>query len=164
MTKSAKPDASARARLGAAAAIGVATVALIGCTSSSPTSPPPASPTLTTAASHEAGTSTAPSITATSSGVGNVGSSASSGAAHAAASITIKNFAYRVTGTVRPGATVSVTNDDSTTHTVTADSGHGFDVTVEPGKTAMFTAPHTPGSYKFHCDFHADMHGTITVT
>ena len=78
-------------------------------------------------------------------------------------SIAITNFAYRVSGPVAPGATVRVTNDDTIEHTVTADSGHGFDVAVQPGKTVTFAAPNTAGRYQFHCDFHSDMHGTLTV-
>lgn len=83
--------------------------------------------------------------------------------AHDSAAITIKNFAYHVDGTVMPGATVRVTNDDSTAHTVTADTSGGFDVTVDPGTSATLTAPRAPGTYKFHCDFHSDMHGTLIV-
>jgi plastocyanin len=49
-------------------------------------------------------------------------------------------------------------------HTVTSDDGKSFDVTVNPGKTATFTAPSSPGTYKFHCKIHSSMHGTLTVT
>lgn len=57
-----------------------------------------------------------------------------------------------------------VENRDQVAHTVTADaSGSLFDVTVDPGSTASFTAPTSPGSYKFHCRFHANMHGTLVV-
>lgn len=81
----------------------------------------------------------------------------------AAVRITIKNFAYTVSGPAAAGSTVQVTNRDSTAHTVTADTGGAFDVTVQPGKTGTFTAPTKPGTYKFHCTFHANMHGTLTV-
>ncbi len=81
-----------------------------------------------------------------------------------AAAVTIDHFAYRVPSSVRPGATVTVTNNDQVAHTVTADqSGSLFDVTVDPGSTATFTAPDKPGSYKFHCKFHANMHGVLVV-
>jgi plastocyanin len=36
-------------------------------------------------------------------------------------------------------------------------------VTIEPGKTATFTAPSAAGDYKFHCTIHANMTGTLTV-
>lgn len=58
---------------------------------------------------------------------------------------------------------VRVTNNDAETHTVTSDSGKAFDVTIEPGTTVTFTAPGTPGSYKFHCSFHSNMHGALIV-
>lgn len=82
----------------------------------------------------------------------------------AATTIAIKDFGYAVSGPVAAGSTVDVTNGDAQAHTVTADSGNAFDVTVEPGKTATFTAPSAAGTYKFHCTFHSTMHGTLTVT
>ena len=78
--------------------------------------------------------------------------------------MTIKNFAYRVPARVSPGARVRVMNLDQITHTVTADRSDGlFNVTVDPGSSATFTAPGKPGAYKFHCNFHSDMHGTLVV-
>lgn len=78
------------------------------------------------------------------------------------ATITIKNFAYQGPGTVAPGAKITVSNQDSEAHTVTADTG-GFNVTVPAGGSATFTAPTTPGSYAFHCNFHGNMHGSLVV-
>ena len=78
-------------------------------------------------------------------------------------SITIKNFDYTVSGTAAAGSMVQVTNNDSETHTVTADTGNAFDVTIQPGKPASFAAPTEGGSYKFHCNFHSNMHVTLTV-
>lgn len=83
---------------------------------------------------------------------------------HAAtATITIKNFAYQVSGPVSPDEKVIVRNDDSAMHTVTADSLRAFGVSVSPSATASFTAPRKPGSYPFHCAYHADMHGKLVV-
>jgi plastocyanin len=82
----------------------------------------------------------------------------------AATTITIKNFGYAVSGSATAGSQVKVTNNDAEAHTVTADSGKAFDVTIQPGKTAKFAAPATAGSYKFHCSFHSNMHGTLTVS
>ena len=56
-----------------------------------------------------------------------------------------------------------VTNEDTEAHTVTADSSGGFDVKVPPGKTVELTAP-AAGSYKYHCTYHSDMHGTLVVS
>jgi plastocyanin len=75
--------------------------------------------------------------------------------------ITIANFKFSAS-TVTAGSTVTVTNNDTPTHTVTADDG-SFDVTVDAGKTATFTAPEKAGSYKFHCKIHNFMKGTLTV-
>ena len=78
------------------------------------------------------------------------------------AQITIdSSFGFHPTP-VKAGSTVTVRNDSSTEHTVTQDGG-GFNVTIEPGKTATFTAP-SAGTYKFHCNIHSFMHGTLTVT
>ena len=91
------------------------------------------------------------------------GGGPASGTPQSAASITIKDFSFAVSGSAAAGATVRVTNNDGEAHTVTADSGSAFDVTIQPGKTATFTAPMKAGSYKFHCNFHSNMHGTLTV-
>jgi plastocyanin len=81
----------------------------------------------------------------------------------AAATITIKDFAYGAPLTVAPGAAVTVTNMDTAAHTVSADEGAAFDAEVKGGGTATFTAPATPGSYPYHCTFHPNMHGTLIV-
>ncbi len=82
----------------------------------------------------------------------------------AAGVITIKNFAYAVPAHVSPGEKITVHNEDSTAHTVTADVGNAFNVNVPPSGTATFTAPAKPGSYAFHCTYHANMHGKLTVS
>jgi plastocyanin len=73
----------------------------------------------------------------------------------------ISGFAFHPTP-VKAGSTVTVKNDTSTLHTVTQDGG-GFDVSVDKGKTATFTAP-AAGTYKFHCKIHKFMKATLTVT
>lgn len=90
--------------------------------------------------------------------------SGQSAPASGADSITISGFAYSVPTSVAPGATITVTNKDSVTHTVTADSGGAFDVTVSAGGTATFKAPAAAGRYAFHCTVHPSMHGTLTVS
>ncbi|GAB3668643.1 hypothetical protein GCM10027596_39710 [Nocardioides korecus] len=75
----------------------------------------------------------------------------------------ISGFAYHAPTHVAPGAVVVVMNSDAAAHTVTADGAGGFDVKVDPGATVTFKAPSTPGSYKFHCTYHAAMHGSLTV-
>jgi plastocyanin len=86
------------------------------------------------------------------------------GSSAAAAAISIKDFNYGAPITISPGATVMVTNMDSAEHTVTADQGSAFDIEVkENGGTGTFTAPSAPGTYPFHCTYHPNMHGTLTV-
>lgn len=80
--------------------------------------------------------------------------------------IVIKNFAFTPsTLTVAPGATVTVHNEDSATHTVTATgSSRVFDTKDIPsGGTATFTAPSSPGSYAYICEIHQFMDGTLNV-
>lgn len=91
-------------------------------------------------------------------------SSGQSAPPSAADSITISGFAFSVPSSVAPGATITVTNKDSVEHTVTADSGSAFDVTVASNGTATFKAPQTAGSYPFHCTVHPSMHGTLVVS
>lgn len=97
---------------------------------------------------------------------GSTASGPGSGAASAAAAtITISNFAYEIPGAVAPGAEVKVINMDTAEHTVTADQNATlFDVEVkENGGTATFKAPSEPGTYAFHCNYHPNMHGSLTV-
>ncbi|BFV55714.1 hypothetical protein KCMC57_up08180 [Kitasatospora sp. CMC57] len=79
--------------------------------------------------------------------------------------VSIKEFTFGPdTFTVSPGATVTVTNEDSTAHTLTATGKGGFDSgTIGAGKTATFTAPTAGGSYPFICTLHQFMKGTLTV-
>jgi plastocyanin len=73
-------------------------------------------------------------------------------------------FKFR-TSPVKAGETVTVKNNTSVQHTVSANTAAGgFDVTIDPGKTATFPAPAKPGAYPFHCNIHTYMMGTLTVT
>ncbi|MFE4835958.1 cupredoxin domain-containing protein [Arthrobacter sp. NPDC056691] len=91
------------------------------------------------------------------------GTATDSGPAASATAITIKDFSYQTPASVSPGATVTVTNMDSADHTVTADEGSAFDAEAQGRGTATFTAPSKPGTYPFHCAYHANMHGALTV-
>lgn len=78
-------------------------------------------------------------------------------------SIMIMGYKYSGTARVAPGSRITVMNHDSEAHTVTADKGDAFDVTVPAGKSVTLTAPGKPGSYAYHCAYHAGMHGMLTV-
>ena len=76
--------------------------------------------------------------------------------------VTIKDFAFTIPGPVKAGGTITVRNDDSEIHTFTLDGKNPLSV---PGhSTATRTAPTHPGKHQVTCDFHGDMHGTLTVT
>ena len=100
--------------------------------------------------------SSSPSSSAASSPSGGSGTSK-------AATITIKNYGFSSPASVASGTKITVTNQDSVAHTVTADSGGTFDVKVDPGKSATFKAP-ASGTYKFHCTYHSSMNGTLKVS
>lgn len=91
--------------------------------------------------------------------------SVSSPSAGGADRIDIKDFAFGPASlTVGPGAVVTVTNSDSTTHTVTATGAKAFDTgDIAPGKTVTFTAPSKAGAYPFICTIHPFMKGSLTV-
>jgi plastocyanin len=77
--------------------------------------------------------------------------------------VSISGYAYQpVKLTVTPGTKVTFTNHDQTAHTATSTKT-GFDSgTIDPGKSATITVT-KPGTYTYYCQFHAFMHGTITV-
>jgi plastocyanin len=90
--------------------------------------------------------------------------STSAPAVPAGSEIVISGYAYTVPSTVRPGQQITVVNNDDASHSVTADENNLFDVRVSGGGgVETFTAPTTPGTYPFHCKYHANMHGTLTV-
>jgi plastocyanin len=98
-------------------------------------------------------------------GVGAVGvGGAATPAAKAKATITIDDFAFKPTPLkVKAGAKVTVKNDDSATHTLTADKG-AFDAgKIESGDSGSVVVK-KPGTYKYHCEIHDFMKGTITAT
>ena len=82
----------------------------------------------------------------------------------AGSEIVISNMSYTVPPSVSPGQQLTIVNNDSANHTVTADENNLFDVRVSGGGgSSSFTAPTTPGTYPFHCKYHANMHGVLIV-
>lgn len=81
--------------------------------------------------------------------------------------VIISGMAFAPTSvTIKTGATVKWTNQDSTTHTVTGNGNNvptGFDSgNLDNGQSYSFTFD-TPGTYSYHCKIHPQMTGTITV-
>ena len=77
--------------------------------------------------------------------------------------IVISNMTFTVPPSVRPGQQLTIVNKDDSNHTVTADNNQ-FDIRISGGGGRQsFAAPTTPGTYPFHCKYHADMHGLLTV-
>jgi plastocyanin len=66
--------------------------------------------------------------------------------------------------TVKAGTTVTWTNKDATTHTVTSDNGaftSSGNLATNDTYSFMFAAE---GSFPYHCAIHPSMKGTIVVT
>jgi plastocyanin len=78
--------------------------------------------------------------------------------------ITISNFMFSPMAlTVSPGATISVTNKDSDTHTLTATSGQFNTGDIAQNQTKTFKAPMHAGTYRYICNIHQYMMGSVTV-
>ncbi len=79
-------------------------------------------------------------------------------------SLEISNFAFNPQNlSIKAGDSVTWTNKDSATHTITSDSGNGLNSnSLGTGETYSYTFT-VPGTYPYHCKFHPGMTGTITV-
>lgn len=77
--------------------------------------------------------------------------------------VAIRNYDFAPKSlTVTVGTRVTWTNHDATAHTATAD-GSGFDTgTVAPEASRTIDFKH-PGTFTYHCAFHAFMTATVTV-
>jgi plastocyanin len=116
-----------------------------GAAATTPTASPP-KPTATTT----------PKATSTSAPGGSPAASANA--------VDIQNFAFSPdTLSIPAGTTVTWTNLDSATHTVTADDGAFDSGNLPTSQTYSFTFD-TPGTYTYHCSIHTYMTATITVT
>ncbi|GAC1326713.1 MAG: hypothetical protein NVSMB13_12210 [Mycobacteriales bacterium] len=76
--------------------------------------------------------------------------------------LTVKSFKFADI-TVAPGATIRLVNEDDEPHTVTADDKSFDSKTFDKKAPGSLVAPSKPGTYKFHCEVHPSMHGTLTV-
>ncbi len=77
--------------------------------------------------------------------------------------MSIRNYMFAPARlSVRAGTRVSFHNFDATAHTATAINQSFDSGTIAAGKTATVTF-RKPGTYAYHCLFHAFMTATITV-
>jgi plastocyanin len=145
---------------GAAAAV---TVAIAACSSGNDSSDS-AAPSVATTTSAAAPTTSAPAGGEVTSSADNGGGSDDNGPAAGSGTITIKDFAFGAPLTVRPGATIKVTNMDAAAHDVASDDEGKFRTPLlNEGESATFTAPTQPGTYKFSCTVHSRMQGIGTL-
>ena len=89
---------------------------------------------------------------------------ATTASATAPNTVIIRNFSFSPKPIpVKAGATITVINDDNTTHTLTADNG-AFDTgDLGSGRRGSVTVDRA-GTYPYHCSIHTFMHGTARVT
>jgi plastocyanin len=86
------------------------------------------------------------------------------GAQAQATMVSIEDFQFNPpTIEITAGSEVTWTNNGPSPHTATADDGSTFDSgRLDPGGTFSHTFD-TAGDFPYHCDFHPDMTGTVTV-
>ena len=100
--------------------------------------------------------------TGTTGTTGATGTTGTTGGSGGGTDITISGFAFHPDSITVSGATeVTVTNDDSATHTFTLDDG-SIDETLDPGASTTVTID-VSSSTGFHCNIHPQMTGTIEV-
>lgn len=106
-------------------------------------------------------TSTAAPAKTTASGAGTA--SAAGGSPHLV-TVAISGFAFHpVSLTVPRGTRIKFVNHDSAPHTATTNSPGLDSGTLKQGQSATVSLT-KPGSYAYICQFHAFMHGTVTVS
>jgi plastocyanin len=77
--------------------------------------------------------------------------------------VIMQNFAFVPNSiTVPTGTQITWVNNDSTTHTVTSDTGAFDSQSIEPQGTFSFTF-NTAGTFSYHCSIHPTMTGTVIV-
>lgn len=78
-------------------------------------------------------------------------------------SITIANMSFGTASlTVKAGTTITWTNQDALSHTVTADDNSFTSPDMPKGATYSHTFAAT-GTYNYHCKYHSMMVATIIV-
>ena len=122
------------------------------------------------AAGGEPATTTVAPATTQDSGTGDGGGrdyggdGGGSGGQAGAGAVRIAGFAFAPDSrSVKVGDSVTWTNQDGATHTVTADDGAFDSGNLAGGKSFSFTFDEA-GTFAYHCNIHRRMTGTVTVT
>ncbi len=77
--------------------------------------------------------------------------------------VSIKNYAFSAaTLTTTAGTTVTWTNNDAVTHTVTADDGSFDSGNIAPGATFSHKFS-SKGTVSYHCNIHTNMKASVVV-
>jgi plastocyanin len=101
-------------------------------------------------------------LTACSSG-GATTSKTTASSTYSGNTVSIANFAFSpATLPIPAGTTVTWTNNDSTTHTVTSDNGVFDSGNLAPNATFSYTFSNA-GTFAYHCSIHTSMTGKIVV-
>jgi plastocyanin len=100
-------------------------------------------------------------------GSGTTGTPAASAASSKTAAVSIKGFAFSpTTVTVDKGTTVTFTNNDSTTHTITSGANRTkdgkFDQQLSGGNETTITFD-TSGTVDYFCNIHSSMVAKVVV-
>jgi len=93
---------------------------------------------------------------------GTTAESPTTAAGGSGADISIAGFAFSGPSSVPLGTTVTVTNNDTVSHTWTSDDQVFDSGSLATGDTFEFTFEEA-GEYAYFCNFHSEMTGTITV-
>lgn len=141
------------------------TVTLLLFAACSPSASSTATPTTAVATATPASETATPTEAGTPAATATVAAGGCTDGATGSQTVSIAGFAFSPAAlSVTAGTTVTWTNQDSTTHTATADDGKAFDCKpIGAGASMSFTFA-TPGTYDYHCAIHPTMKGTITVT
>jgi amicyanin len=79
-------------------------------------------------------------------------------------SVDISGFAFSPsTLTIKSGDSVTWTNHDSTSHTVTSDTGSELSSQQIPNGETYSHTFNTAGTYSYHCSIHPSMKGKVIV-
>lgn len=127
---------------------------LAACNSSQPVTPSPAVP-VTPEANTQSSTTALPQSTP---------NSPPPASTAAIASISISNFQFSPASiTVKQGTTVTWTNNDSASHTITGDAGGPASNPIATGQQYSYTFSGL-GTFGYHCSIHPSMTATVIVT